>query len=114
MDDLSEKLDKLLGSEDGMKRIEDMMAAFGVTPSADTAPPPSPAPDTGFDLSMILKLMPVIESLSKPDDNAALLYALRPHLQHERQKKLDEAANMMKLMKMLPLIKGLAGKEDDA
>ena len=107
MDDLSEKLDKLLSSPDSMKRIEEMMTAMGVA-----APEPEPAPiDSDFDMSVLFKVLPAIESLSKQDDNTALLHALRPHLQEERRKKLDEAANMMKLIKLLPLIKELTGKE---
>lgn len=110
MDDLSEKLDKLLSSPDSMKRIEDMMAALGASPPDPPAVPP--ATDGDFDMSMLFKILPAIESLSKQDDNTALLHALRPHLQQDRRKKLDEAANMIKLMKMLPLIKELTGKED--
>ena len=112
MDDLSAKLDKLLGSEDGMKRIEDMMTSFGIAPpEAPSSPAP---PDDGADLTMMLKLLPAIEAMSQKDDSSELLRALRPHLQHDRQKKLDEATSMMKLVKLLPLLKSLTGKEDSS
>ena len=110
MDDLSDKLDKLLSSPDSMKRIEEMMAAMGVA-AHDPTPAPTPTEDD-FDMSVLFKVLPAIESLSKQDDNTALLSALRPHLQPERRKKLDEAANMMKLLKLLPRIQDLAGKEE--
>lgn len=115
MDDLSEKLDRLLSSPDSMKRIEEMMAAFGGVPEAPPeAPPSAPPPDLlGGDLTPLLKLLPLLGSLQQDDDNAALLHALRPHLGQERQKRLDEAARMMKLVRLLPLIKDIsdAGEE---
>lgn len=111
MDDLTEKLDRLLSSPDGMKRIEELMSAFGGTiptepaPKPDAAPPASSLPDMG----MLLKLMPLLSQLGQEDDTTALLHALRPHLQTERQKRLDEAGQILKLMKLLPLL-GELGK----
>lgn len=114
MDDLSEKLDRLLGSPEGMKRVEEMMAALGVSPPAvDT--PPAPEPPTtgsgGVDIGMMLKLLPLLEKLRAPNDDAALLNALRPHLKAPRQKRLDEAGQMLNILRLMPLIKEL--KEDD-
>lgn len=114
MDDLSEKLDRLLGSEDGMKRIEELMGALGGTP------PPAPTPPTPTgdslpalpDMGMLLKLLPLLGELGKEDENAALLRALRPHLTDERQKRLDEAGQILKLAKMLPLLGELKKGED--
>lgn len=116
MDDLNEKLDRLLSSPDGLKRIEDLMSAFGAapsqspTPSASAPAPAAPMPDMG----MMLKLMPLLSQLGKEDDSAALFRALRPHLRHERQKKLDEAGQMLKLMKLLPLLTELKKGEEES
>ena len=108
MDDLSEKLDRLLSSPDSMKRIEELMGAFGATAPAVTEEP-TPVPDLssllpGGDMGMLLKLMPLISQAGMHDDSSALLQALRPHLQHERQKRLDEAGQMLRLIKLLPLL----------
>ena len=108
MDDLSQKLDRLLSSPDGMKRIEELMGAFGAAPPASTEPSPSPLP-AGMDMGMLLKLTPLLAQLGKEDDTTALFHALRPHLQTERQKKLDEAGQMLRLMKLLPLLNELKG-----
>ena len=109
MDDLTQKLDRLLASPDGMKRIEDMMSTLGVAaPAADTA---SPAPAFG-DVGMLLKLMPLLSRLGQKDEGDALLEALRPHLQQERQKRLDDAGQILRLIKLLPLLEGL-GKGGD-
>ena len=109
MDDLSEKLDRLLSSPDGMKRIEELMGAFGAAPPAPAESVPLPA---GADMGMLLKLTPLLAQLGKEDDTTALFHALRPHLQAERQKKLDEAGQMLRLMKLLPLLNELKGGDD--
>ncbi len=119
MDDLSEKLDRLLSSPDSMKRIEEMMAAFGGTPAAspppETPPAPPDLPDLPLgDLTPFLKLLPLLGSLQQEDDNAALLHALRPHLGQDRQKRLDEAARMMKLMRLLPLLKEISDTGEES
>lgn len=115
MDDLTEKLDRLLSSPDGMKRIEELMAAFGGAsgmPAGPAPAPPVPMP-AGGDMGMLLKLAPLLSQLGKEDDTTALLHALRPHLQSERQKRLDEAGQMLRLIRMLPLLEGLGkGGED--
>lgn len=124
MDDLSQKLDQLLGSPDGMKRIEELMAAFGAAPPGEAPVPPAPVPAAAADplasllgnsgdMAPLLKLLPLIGQLQKEDDNADLLRALRPHLKTDRQKRLDEATQMMKLVKLLPLLKEFSGKGED-
>ncbi|MBQ4617307.1 MAG: hypothetical protein IJB27_02905 [Clostridia bacterium] len=109
MEDLNDKLDRLLSSPDSVKRIEELMAAF--TADAPAAPSEPPMPDLP-DLGPILQLLPLLGQLGQEDDNAALLKALRPHLQKERQKRLDDATQMMKLVKLLPLIKGIADQKE--
>lgn len=109
MDDLSQKLDRLLSSPDGMKQIEELMSAFGVASPAPSESVPIP---TGMDMGMLVKLTPLLAQLGKEDDTTALFHALRPHLQAERQKKLDEAGQMLRLMKLLPLLSELKGGDD--
>lgn len=57
-------------------------------------------------LQSIMKIAPLLSSVQQEDDNTRLLYALRPFLKPQRQKKLDESANMMRMFKLLPLLKG--------
>lgn len=107
MDDLSEKLDRLLGSEDGMKRIGELMATLGSAPSAvPAAPPPAdPSAPTGLpDMGMLLQFLPLISKLQQDNADTALLAALRPHLTDERQKRLDEAGQLLRLAQVLPLL----------
>lgn len=48
-------------------------------------------------------------NLNKDDENTALLKALRPYLHGDREKRLDDAIQILRIMKVLPLIqeKGL-------
>lgn len=59
----------------------------------------------GEALTSIAKLMPLLSSLNTEDDTTRLLEALRPFLGSTKQKKLDEAKKMLRLLKILPLIK---------
>lgn len=138
MDDLSQKIDSLLNSPEGMQKIQAAMAALGQSaPStgADAAQPPPTAESSGDvnlltqllgglggssvpeppkaaepssaslpDLSKIMQLMPLLSSLNKEDENTTLLKALRPYLHGEREKRVDDAIQMMKVMKLVPLL----------
>lgn len=131
MDELSQKINALLSSPDGMAKIQSAMASLSSSmpaPSSDetdsapnlsgllamlgtnTPADTSPGDNTGFDLSRLASLLPLLSGMDQEDDNTALLKALRPHLHGEREKRLDSAIRMMKLWKFLPLLSGL-GKE---
>lgn len=125
MDDLSQKIESLLQSPQGMQKIQAAMAALGSsTPASDvsdtvtdsqTAPLGellnrfSPAPDKNEtsgspDMARLIQLMPLLSGLNKDDKNTALLRALRPYLHGEREKRVDDAIHMMRLMKLMPLL----------
>lgn len=65
----------------------------------------SPPPLNGDALASVSKLLPLLSSLNSEDDTTRLLEALRPFLGNAKQKKLDEAKKMLRLLKILPLIK---------
>ena len=56
-------------------------------------------------MQTVLQIMPVLNSFQQEDDSTRLLMSLRPLLSRERQKKLDEAAKIMKAFRLLPLLK---------
>ena len=96
-------------------------------PSQPASPPPAPtapvpaAPNplaalagSGLDanlLGALTKLVPMLSSVQREDDTTRLLHALRPLLSEPRQKKLDEAMKLLRMMRMLPMLKntGLLG-----
>lgn len=125
MEDINEKLAKLLSDPSSMAKIQSAMAALGGTdatePRAETpdipapvsAPPPSPSVLGGMpDLSMLSKLAPLMGAFNKEDDDTRLLQALRPYLHGEREHKLDETMTLLRLSKLLPLLQeqGILGK----
>ncbi len=156
MDDLTQKLNDLLSSPDSMQKIQDAMAALGVSggEAEDTeteqeeessgglsldsgtissllsaltggnASEPALAPakkkprggnptvklakkeDSGGmpDLSILMKLAPLMTSLNRDDEDTILLKALRPYLHGDREKRLDDAIKIMRFIKFIPLL----------
>lgn len=139
MDDLSQKIESLLHSPEGMQKIQAAMAALGSSASeSGTDSPPAESEAAGGDMlsgllnglmgasasdkpadnassdgmpdmGKLLQLMPLLSSFNKDDENTALLKALRPHLHGEREKRVDDAIQMMKFMKLMPYLTDLKG-----
>ncbi len=101
-DDLQSKLESLLSSPDSLQQIAQLMSSLG---AADTPPPAPPPPSDPPDLSMLLKLAPLLSSLSAENEHTALLKALRPYLHGEREKRLDESMKLLRMLELLPLLK---------
>ena len=66
---------------------------------------------TAFDID-IGALFGVISAMNSigEDTRASLLLALKPHLSSERQKRVDNAVKLFKVIPLLPLIKQLFGE----
>lgn len=73
------------------------------------------SPSTGgglpFDMNTLLKLQKAMSTVGANKSNIDLLMALKPRLNEERAKKIDDAVRVMQLVQFLPLIKesGLFG-----
>ena len=105
MDDLSEKLSGILSDPEAMRDIAALASQLGVdAPGVQKEPEPAPADDTAARLS---GLMPMLGSLKQEDETTRLLEAMRPFLSEERQRKLDKAKRLIKVMKLMPLLKDL-------
>lgn len=110
MDDLNEKLTRLLSSPEGMQKIQSAMAALGgVLPQEDepqeSAPaPPSVPAEGGVDLAALSKILPLLGSMNQENEDTRLLAALRPYLHGQRATRLEESMRLIKLMKLLPLL----------
>ncbi len=106
MDDLNEKISRLLSDPNSMATLRAAMASLGTdTPAAETPPAPASSPlDTLPDLTMLKKIAPLMGAFGKEDDDTRLLQALRPYLHGDREQRLDETMRMLKLTKLLPLL----------
>ena len=73
----------------------------------------------GPDPALLSTLSRAMAALREPDRNIRLLRALRPYLEPERQRKVDEAVKILHLMKLAPLLQesglrsGLLGREEE-
>ncbi len=66
----------------------------------------------GLDADMLLKLIGMLESMNRQDDNERFLLALKPLLREENRAKIDAAVKFLKLFALLPVLKesGLLGR----
>lgn len=123
MDDLTEKISALLNSPDGMKKIQSTLSALGMggDDGGDTGPAPARrgcgAP---FPPAVILPAgtaagfptcrcwpgwRPLLSGIKNEDENTRLLNSLRPFLSGDREKRLDEAIRMLRMLKVMPLLR---------
>lgn len=103
MEDLSEKLAGLLSSPEGMQKIQSAMAALGGALPQEDTPPPPPA-ESGPDMAMLGKILPLLSNLNQENEDTRLLSALRPYLHGQRAARLEESMRLMQLMRLLPLL----------
>lgn len=116
--DISEKLQELFSSPEGMQKLqsaagqlqsilgEDGDAAALLTKLADGQKESSlPAKAGGIDLSLLSKAAPFLQAMQQEDDSTKLLEALRPYLHGERQKRLDEAKEILKWLRLATMLK---------
>lgn len=96
MDDLSAKLSEMLNDPDTVSKIGEM--AKNLFPEQDVKNEDS-APD-------MMKIMSLINRFknSSENENQRLLLALKPHLSEERQKKVDTAVKILKLIELMPVL----------
>ena len=108
MDDLNEKITRLLSDPEGMAKIQSMMAALGGGDTASPPPPPPAAPPPpaggGPDLAALTRLLPLLTGAGEDNEDTRLLAALKPYLHGERAKRLDESMRLLRLAKLLPVL----------
>lgn len=103
MDDLNGKIQELLSDPESMQQISELAAMFQGGGDAGAQPTVPAAPSPGgelFDPAMLMKLSELMRTQSQPDNNAALLLALKPHLGAQRQSRVDKALRLLRLYSM--------------
>jgi len=109
VDELSEKLNKVLSDPQSMNMISSLLGSLkndGGNQQEESGHKNDEGgglPDGSLELMM--KMAPLLSSLNNEDDGTRLLAALRPYLRDERKKRLDEAKKILMLIKALPYIK---------
>jgi len=100
MEDLASALQNFLGSEEGAKQLDELTKMLGLSSDEQKS-----ADDSPFSPDDILKLQKLMGNFNKENPNTNLLKSLKPLLKKERQKKVDEAVKIMKLVTLFPELK---------
>jgi len=125
MEDLASKLSSLLESPEGLERVKSlagMLTQSGASSAPEEEKPRAEsgagglggvlsaltgsdgAPSAG-DMQMMMKMLGLLRRFNTSDDkNTRLLLALRPHLSEERQRRVDTALQIIKLLSVMPLL----------
>ena len=107
MDDLSTMLTGLLNSPEGMEQLKNMAGALL---GGSKEPPQTSSNNDIFsgigpdEIAGIMKMVSLLKQ-DQTDQRAGLLLAIRPHLSQERQKRVDDAVKILRLIQILPLVK---------
>ena len=125
MDNMMEKISKVLADEETMKQLGELAQMIG------GANPPPPAEETAMPSPItnhlpsnnnnnnnninsniigngnidIAKIATLMSGFNKPSPNTNFLMALKPLLKEENQIKADRAIKILKIIEMLPILK---------
>lgn len=109
MSELQDKLNQILSNPEALKQVQSLGAQLGLTQNSE--PPPKPAqskpPQSQISSDMMgafAKIAPMLGTIQE-DDTSRLLHSLRPFLSEAKQRRLDQAEKMLKILKIMPLIK---------
>ncbi|EWM53454.1 hypothetical protein [Ruminococcus flavefaciens] len=99
MDDIMSRINELLSDEESIKRLSELADMLSSAESSDSSNSGDESGDSvSPDISSVLKLTSLIGSAANEDRNTELLLALKPHLGAEKQKRVDKAVKLIKLM----------------
>jgi hypothetical protein len=94
---MQEQISQILNDPEAMRQVQSLGEQLGLS-----KPQPKPEPEG---LGALTKLAPLMNRFSADDEVSRLLEALRPFLGEEKRRRLDQAARLMRLIKVIPLIK---------
>ena len=123
MEDLGARLEQLLSDPQALSQLGELAASLGLgqPPENGAAGEPS-SPDLsallgmlggrtgvqsgfgGMDPALLGRIAQVVASLSVPDRDTQLLMALQPFCGEHRRKKVEEAAQILRIIRLLPLL----------
>ncbi len=96
MDDLSAALGELLNNPETVSKIGEM--AKNLFPEQEVK-----SDESSADMLKIMSLINKFKNTGE-NENQRLLLALKPHLSDERQKKVDVAVKILKLLDLMPIL----------
>lgn len=119
MSGLEDKLSGILSDPEAVAKLKSLGQALGLDTGAASQSGLKTQPSQGFNfpfmnqsgsnddmMSTMMRLAPLLSDMSRDDEASCLLNALKPFLSEGRRQRLDQAEKMLKVMRLLPLIKG--------
>lgn len=101
MDDIAQKIEELLNDPNGVAKIQSMAESVFENTTNETDKSSS-EPD--IDINTVMKVLNLLKS-NNNNNRSSLLLALKPHLNIDRQQKIDSAIKIMKIIEILPILK---------
>ena len=101
MDDIMGKISELLSDEESVKQLSElaqMLVSDGEKNDGNDEKTERTVSEDQPDIASMLRLTSLIGEASKQDKNTDLLLALKPHLGSEKQKRVDKAIKLLKLL----------------
>jgi len=115
MSSLEDKLSSILSDPDAVNKLKSLGQAMGLDTSGGFSPKPQQNLNLPFmgqgangdeTMSTLMRLAPLLSDMGKDDETACLLNALKPFLSEGRRLRLEQAGKMLKVMRLLPLLRG--------
>lgn len=104
MDDIIGKINDVLSDEESRKQLSELLQMFmsGEVNDAESGEECEATNEEQTnempDFSSIMKLTGLMSAYSQNDKNSELLLALKPHLSEEKQKRVEKAVKILKLI----------------
>lgn len=111
MDDLSGKINQLLSDPESMEKIKalaGMLSGGGGSDDGESDDIPaskSGGDDLNIDPEMLMKITNAVRLMKRDDPRVDLLLALKKNLSAPRQKRVDEAIRILRLLSLMPVLK---------
>ena len=106
MEDLSAMLSNIMSDPAQMAKLQAMAGSLFGEGEKPSSPAPAPsAPDVSAgEIAGLMKMANLLKS-NTSDHRAGVLLSLRPYLSEHRQKRVDDAVKLLRLVSILPAIK---------
>ena len=110
--ELTQRLSALLSDPEGLEQIKNMAAGlfssggmpFEMPTEEKSEPKTADSPFGDIDMGKVLGIIGKLKAKSGENDKTRLLLALKPHLSEVRQKRVDSAVKILKLLELAPML----------
>ncbi|MBR6548441.1 MAG: hypothetical protein IKT68_02760 [Clostridia bacterium] len=104
MDDLSTMLAGIMNSPEQMEKLKAMAGNLFGSAEPSAPMPQQPADISAGEIAGLMKMANLLKNNTN-DRRAGVLLALRPYLTEHRQKRVDDAVKILRLINILPAVK---------